>query len=326
MTDERLPGAGGEHLSLDEIADLDAGLLAPERISQARAHLHGCRQCQARADAITQVRHRLADVSPAMMPTDVAARIDRVLAEERSAGDADGETDPPARPGRESAATVLPLQRLRRLSVPAIAASVVVLLAISAVVVGELRHGSSPANHSAVQAGAANGGSTQYVVSSTGRTYTAASLPADVTELLTGRSNAPDFSTDRKAEAAPSAAPSLRSGSGSGAAAGTRSGGAAAPSVPGSALAPVRPLPKALRTLQQSPRRVLACASFISGSANAVPLAVDFGRWTGGSYHAAPSIILVLPDDATHVGVYVVAPACRSDTSLREYQRVPLAR
>ena len=44
--------SGDTHLTLDELAELDEGLLAPERELEVRSHLDGCAECRARADAI----------------------------------------------------------------------------------------------------------------------------------------------------------------------------------------------------------------------------------------------------------------------------------
>jgi hypothetical protein len=68
---------------------------------------------------------------------------------------------------------------------------------------------------------------------------------------------------------------------------------------------------------------LLQCAAYVSGQQNAVPLAVDFGRWTNGSYHRAPSIVLVFRDnDPATVSVFVYGPKCDGN-SLRTFSQVP---
>lgn len=70
-----------DHLSLDELAELDEGLLGTDRAGSARSHLAGCETCRASADAITAARTALSDLPPVTMPAEVQNRIDRALAD-----------------------------------------------------------------------------------------------------------------------------------------------------------------------------------------------------------------------------------------------------
>jgi hypothetical protein len=63
----------------------------------------------------------------------------------------------------------------------------------------------------------------------------------------------------------------------------------------------------------------------LTGSHNAVPLAVDFGRWTNPPLRRVPSAIFVFknPNPAA-VSVYVTSPACDNGT-FYTFRVVPLA-
>jgi hypothetical protein len=78
----------------------------------------------------------------------------------------------------------------------------------------------------------------------------------------------------------------------------------------------------------QSPSALLQCAAFITGTANASPLAVDFGRWTNADagIRRVPAIIFVFadPDDSTVLDVWVVKAAC-DDTSLLSFRMIDRA-
>lgn len=293
-----------EHLSLDELAELDEGLPDPERTRAARAHLDGCAQCRAGAEAIASTRAALAALPPEPMPDDVKARLDRALA---------GAAPPSA------GSTVVPSldthrkRKFGRPSLPASAAASVILLAFAAIVVAAIMHGggatssggASEASGSTLPNSTAAPAQPQnYTQTSTGQTYTPSKLLADVPGLVAGLSSA-GFSAN---------------GSEAPASVGTPS---AAPSPQAHAL-DNQPVPVALRPLYDSRAKLLACAAFLTGNPNAVPLTVDFGRWTNGTLKRVPSAVFVMRDpNPDVVDVYVTAPACNGG-SLRTYVKVPV--
>jgi hypothetical protein len=120
-----------EHLTLDELADLSVDELADEISPSSVDHLAGCATCRS---ALAELRTELDLVSaelgalgpqerpaPVPMPVTIAARLDRVLAEEASArwsgtqqAPVPGNVDPAlpgALPGPERPGTVTPLRR-----------------------------------------------------------------------------------------------------------------------------------------------------------------------------------------------------------------------
>ncbi|HEY5821221.1 MAG TPA: zf-HC2 domain-containing protein [Propionibacteriaceae bacterium] len=74
-----------DHLSLDELADADVGLLDHDRVAAVEEHLAECAECRTQADAISQVSVQLAATPAPTMPADVFARLDAVLAQESQA-------------------------------------------------------------------------------------------------------------------------------------------------------------------------------------------------------------------------------------------------
>jgi len=119
-------GATSGHLSMDEIADLDEGLLTDERAAAAHAHLAGCVECSERASVLEASNTALRDLGPVAMPDDVAARIDAALAAEAAA--------PAPKPDAAGNVTVMPdpsaipRQRFRLPTAPAAAAAAVIVL------------------------------------------------------------------------------------------------------------------------------------------------------------------------------------------------------
>lgn len=364
-----------EHLSLDELAELDEGLLSSDRISAIRAHVHGCDSCRAKADAITTARSALSDLPPVAMPEDIRARIDEALAHEASrAADPSVPTDPDVElsvvddaeprvddgPLIDSAAVagsaaaapsprtsdVVPTSgtvirgRFGRPTMAASAAAAAVVLGIGAIVVAHFHHGSSTPRGQ-VASGSSdnenpflNHGTLQpssLVKSSTGTTYTAANLSASVQKVL-ARSPATGPIT-------PSATSSSGFGSAGGAAkperstkhpaAGTNANKATTPGpqAESSLLGePNQPVPKVMRPLFRSNAKIIQCAVTLTNQKDAVPEHVDFGRWTGGDLHNAPSAIFIFQGlTPTTVAVWVVNPTCSGNDLIRTVSTVTLA-
>lgn len=287
-----------DHPSLDELAELDEGLLPPDRASDLRAHVDACAQCRAGADGITTTRMRLAALPPVTMPADVAARLDRAMAE-----------------ASPQTATVVPniaAMRQRRFGRPTMAASAAaaaIVLAFGAIVVAHLM-GTTTA-HSTEDAGSAAGGAAlapaaivppqpqNYVQTSTGLNYTPSRLISDVPGLIPG--NRFPAATTSGTFGAPQAQPS------------------------GAESLTKQPVPASLRPLYNSRAKLLRCAAYLSQIPNAVPLAVDFGRWTNATYQKAPSVILIMRDsDPRVVDVYVTGPTCFGVGAVRTYVKVPV--
>jgi hypothetical protein len=293
-----------EHLSLDELAEFDEGLLPADRASEVQAHLDGCAECRARAESIAATRQLLANLPEVEMPAEVKARLDRAIAEDTS--------------GTTTVVPQLDNYRRRRFGRPTWAASAaasVLLLAFGAVIVGLLLH--NPATSSGGAAGASSAPEqraaapqpSNYVRTSTGLDYTPTSLLSQVPSLVANVANAAHggagttSSTSGSPELTPEASP-------------------AAPSPKAVTLrqAPVAP---ALRALYSSRAKLLDCAATLNGH-GAIPITVDFGRWTFESFRKAPAAIFVFRDpDPSVVDVFVVGPSC-STGSVRTYVKVPL--
>jgi anti-sigma factor RsiW len=74
--------AASAHPSLIELAEAAEGLLDDARSAEVRAHLAWCPRCQGSAAELKAVTATLATAPPPVMPAEVAARLDRVLAGE----------------------------------------------------------------------------------------------------------------------------------------------------------------------------------------------------------------------------------------------------
>jgi hypothetical protein len=370
-----------DHLSLDEIAELDEGLLPLERISAIRAHLHGCEQCRSRADAITSTRSMLANLPAVTMPDDVKARLDRVIAEEagrtaeeagssaEQAGSSDkdeSDEDEPAEPAAvlidhtARSADVTPRlatvirPRFGRPTMASSAAAAAIVLAFGAIIFAHYHHngGSNNSGAGLAQSAAAPSGVTaatgsaqpkNFVQTSTGQDYTPASLISTVPGLIASTTeNSPTVPnpaappTPASSDSAAAGGAGTSSGTAGSAAGGTTTAGAKhsatksgkrTTSAPLAAAAPetlvAQPVPQSLQPLYHSRQKLLRCAAFLSGVPDAVPLAIDFGRWTNGTFHNAPSAIFIFRDtDPSVVDVYVTGPKC-DDNSLRTFVKVP---
>jgi hypothetical protein len=340
VTDDHL--SLGDHLSVDDIAELDEGLLPPERISAARAHLHGCAQCRARADAITATRTILAGLPAVEMPSHVIARLDRALDAEAEAVKAanaprlrtvggDGAVSADRTPVDTAARTpdVVPTPgsvsapRFGRPSMAALAVAATFVLAAGAVVIGHFNHnGSDSASPAAATAGGVLGQVVETApdrqpisvsITSTGKNYSQTTLAADVQDLL-NQGTAPTPTTlassqdSAGGQGAGTGAPTTdgKRSRGPGNGSGIQSGAGQA-----SALA-ARPVPKALQGLFHSKRDILTCAATLTAP-GVVPLTVDFARWTNPAtdMHRVPAAAFVFKTPvAGRVAVYVIRPPC----------------
>lgn len=318
-----------EHVPDEQLAELDEELLPAIRADQVRDHLAECTACGDRLAGIVAVRRRLANVPPVSMPAGVS---DRITGRLRAAAASSGADDTPA-PGREDT-TVVPLQAppgRRRRQAPAlagVAATIVVLAAIAAVVVGHIRHNPSSSHGHPAASGAADRplvdiAPHQFTVHTTGRNYTPSSLPAAVPQLVTG--GLPG-ATETASPPGPSAVPSGSGGSGA-AAGGTSTSGNDSLAEHSARLPAASPLavPAALRHLYQSRPALLSCAAKVSDTPGAVPLTVDFARWTNGQYHSAPSVIFVFQQPPSSAVVIVTGPTCAGLDAIRDYHIVPLS-
>lgn len=371
-----------DHLSLDELAELDEGLLPPERTSAIRAHLHGCGACRDRAEAISATRSMLSDLPRPTMPDDVQARLDDAIAAEAAAAETATRAAEPASPPDEPetvlvdvparSADVIPapgrVSSAPRFGRPTLASSAVaaaVVLAVGAIVIGALNHDRSQSGGAPqVETIAPNGNSViastqpaHFFQTSTGRDYTLANLQPDIQGLI-ARSPADTAAASPTASKGTATLGAVAGGSTAQGTQGTQgttssNGAAGTPgtpagakggtngdqksgrhtaTVPAPAPTPVpslsslnqQPVPKPLQALAGSRAKILACAAALTGSHNAVPLAVDFGRWTNPPLRRAPSAIFVFKSpDPSAVSVYVTPPACDSGT-VYTYRLVPL--
>jgi hypothetical protein len=289
-----------EHLSLDELAELDEDLLTPERAEAARAHLAGCARCRADADAITSTRTALTALPDEPMPDAVKARIDAALAD--------------AAAGTRTVTPVATVHR-RRFSMPTMAASAAaaaIVLAFGAVIVGHAMRNNTSEESAGATASGPNIAVQQpkdYVKTTTGTTYTPSQLVADVPALVSGE----------RVPAAPLATPSGAQGSAAPTSSNTANGGES------HTFSSAKSVPPALLPLYSSRAKLLACAAYLTGQANAVPLAIDFGRWTNGTYRNAPSAVFVFrASNPDVVDVYVTDPSCSGTGAVRTYVEVPL--
>jgi hypothetical protein len=284
-----------DHSSLDELADLDEGLLQPSRADEVRAHLAGCATCRDRHQALRDVHDELAVLPPETMPPGVVEKLDRALADAAA----------------PRSATVVPLapasqRRSGHRGWPAlagVAAGIVVIGFVAAVVVGAFGHGgNSEGGASGTTAGSAAGSgglsplaTSHFTKSVSPKTFTHATVVAEARRLVSGQS----------------------SGTG---------GLAASPAAPNSpAIAGLaKQVPSALRPLYNSATQLLNCAATLTGKKDAVPLAVEFARYTTASVRHAPSAIFVFPVDPTHVQVYVASPDCTGPEPIRDFFNVPV--
>jgi hypothetical protein len=279
-----------DHSSLDELADLDEGLLQPSRADEVRAHLAGCAACRDRHQALRDVHDELAVLPPETMPPGVVEKLDRALADAAA----------------PRSATIVPFAAVsqRRRPWPALAgvAAVVVLVGfVAAVVVGSRNGGSSSGGSGTSAAGSAarapgpsQGG--HFTVTVTPKTYTHVTVPNAIPRLVGG-------------ELGPNAVPASPSGGGNQSAATSSAAG----------------VPKALRPLYDSPTKLLSCAATVAPVKGSVPEAVVFGRYTSVAGKKTPSVFLVFGAGSGRVNIDVVGPSCVGfDQSLDFFNNVPV--
>jgi hypothetical protein len=328
-----------EHFTLDELAELDAGLLAGRRASRADGHgasradrdrasgvdrhLADCEECSAKADALRNTQERLRDLGPVQMPADVAARLERALGEAKTTGGEDIVPD-------------LGDHRARRYGgIPAwayAAAAAVVVIGGTAIAIGTMHHTKSGAADTAagVPLVRTETPSKALVLQESGRTYTPSSLADLATGLANGGVAADALSapTPEFSGVAP-AAPSGGSGGSGGSSQSSKSApGARGPSAtvapqPAVAAGAAPSIAPSLRHLHDSRSARLRCAAFFTDTPGASPIAVDVGRWTNAEagLHRVPSVVFVFgdTDDANAIDVFVVAAAC-DDSSLLDFE------
>jgi hypothetical protein len=119
------------HPSLTELAEAAEGLLEQPRSAEVLEHLAGCGRCQHSAAELRAVSTTLAAVPAPVMPADVAARLDRVLAGEIVRRTAqpnlaeESESVPsPSRVTLGAFGADRPRRSVRRTALPALAAAV----------------------------------------------------------------------------------------------------------------------------------------------------------------------------------------------------------
>lgn len=122
-----------EHISIDELADADSGLLDPGRSAVVEDHLAHCAGCRGQAAALGQVSARLGAEPDPVMPASVLARLEAALRRESGYRSAGVDTLPDRHLSEHVARRVkqtlgpfgadLPTRSTRRWLVPALAAA-----------------------------------------------------------------------------------------------------------------------------------------------------------------------------------------------------------
>jgi hypothetical protein len=264
-----------DHSSLDELADLDEGLLQPSRADEVRAHLAGCAACQDRHQALRDVHDELAVLPPETMPPGVVEKLDRALADAAT----------------PRSATVVPIARhVRRRPWPALAgvAAVVVLVGfVAAVVVGSSNGGSSGGSGtssagSAARAPGLSQGTGHFTTTVTAKTYTHDTAANGISRLVGGELNRGLAQT-----AGPATASNQPSTSGA-----------------------VAGVPKALRPLYDSPTKLLNCAATVAPVKGSVPEAVVFGHYASATGKKTPAVYFIFGGTPGRADIDVAGPSC----------------
>jgi anti-sigma factor RsiW len=283
-----------DHSSLDELADLDEGLLQPSRADEVRAHLAGCAACRDRHQSLRDVHDELAVLPPETMPPGVVEKLDRALAD--------------AAPRSATIVPLAPVSQQRRRgqrgwpAMAGVAAGIVLIGFVAAVVVGALGHGGSSDGGSTTAGSAASrtGGlaplSTRHFTKSvSSKTFNHTSVIAEVRRLVSGPP------TGATANLSPTSS-------------GNSQANTRVPAL----------VPQALHPLYSSPSALLHCAATLADQKDAVPIAVEFTRYTTTSVRHAPSVLFVFSVDPTHVEVIVASPDCTGQEPIRDVLNVPI--
>jgi hypothetical protein len=240
-------------------------------------------------------------------------------------------------------------RRLGRPTLAASAAAAVLILAITAIIVGHANHH----NHPVVAQGSGAGSleplvgaplnNTNLTPVSTGRSYNPSNLAAYVPALINGTSATPSATSSGvpvegsivSASPGPTHGGSVSSDStGAGSTTTSKKSTRRASQNLAPLAAPPQftthaPVPAALLRFQNSTAALINCAAVITDSPNAIPEAVDFGRWSDPTISPPirhkPALIMVFADRTTlaAVDVYVVAPSC-GPSALLKFQKVAL--
>jgi len=306
------------HPSLDDLADLDEGLLSENRRAEVTDHLSGCIACRERAETIPATRAALADLPPVTMPPAVRNRIAAALAAEPplAATDTEQTSEPDVHSSTvvPDAADIPRRNRFGRPSAAALAAAAAVVLAGGAILVGHFHHHSSTDEVNAAGSGTvASPDATNplnldlrvnsYVKKATGANYNASDLP-DLTASLLGSStpsSAAHGATTNSAGSARGKAP------------------VAGPEAPmagaGVGTATSAKVPAALMPLYQSRQKLAACAFTLTGNTNATPEVIGFGHWTTSGGMTVPAAVFVFRTNTASVAkVFVVDQTCSPAT------------
>ena len=295
------PGSGptlspAGHPETDQLADFSAEVLDTDEAAAIGAHVSGCAWCRRRLDSFEEVRAVLTDQPSAVMPADVAARIDAAL-RETPMPEAQVESAGPQPAAAPTVSRLRPWRGRSHTGLATLAAAASVALLISGVVAGALHlHNSSDNGRASTASGAANDSalSSSYTAQHSGTNYTATNLAAAVPGLI----GVPGAGKADRAAAAPT----------SGAATGGT--GSTAESAPAPQAAPAQAAADsaALRRLTQPPALFDCIAGLTERPRNAVvPLAVDFAQFQG---KPAAVIILPSPQHPESVEAWVVGPGC----------------
>ncbi|MFL6239045.1 MAG: hypothetical protein ACJ735_06095 [Actinomycetes bacterium] len=293
MTEQR--DRRGTHPSLDELADIDAGVDAEAAVD---GHVSDCEQCQRGLAAIRSTRDDVSALSLPPMPLDVANRIDAALLAEsgRSAPDADGAIVVPLAPRSAR-------HRPRSWLAGGVAAAVVAALVTAITISSFGSNGHHPSATSEAGSGTNAASAAQSVVLRSGLNYTAKTFDADVATLL--------LREQKSTNGTVGTGGTQGAGPGAGAAGGNRSapqpkGPLAGTTAQGHA-AFSNAVPPDLAALQTDRQALSRCiATLLGAPPYLAPMAVDIA-----SYNGKPAAIFVFPkpNNPHVVSVYVVPPS-----------------
>lgn len=277
-----------EHLDLDAVAALDAGL---DLDDDQRAHAQTCPECGRRLGQVRAARALLSALPDEAMPQSVADRLHAALPREPSLG------------------TIVPTDRRRRwTSSPALAglaAAAAAVALVAAISVGALR---SPGS------GGDNGGASTGGVNAAG-----ARAVSDHFRLLASGQHYNDSNAQSLVTALDQLARTPVAAGGSGATTSSPLRSAQKDAVAPETLAQV---PAPLQALFGDRQQLLACARLLAGGP-VTPLAIDFARFSGGLRHVhdAPAMIVLLPGGGgLGDSAFIVGPHCTTDPSQDLYK------